>query len=145
MSQDMIQNITSDEVKKIQNEIDEAMNITPENIMDKSIKIPQLYSKFLKHYIFQKRKLNDINTNKARLYSQLYHHYKYDYDYKLDTKKEIETYVLGDEQYVKKQNEYDKQEDVVEYFKDILSIINKMSFNIGHYVELLKIKNGMGR
>jgi len=145
MSQDMIKDVSPEEIKQIRDEIDEAMEITPDNIMEKSIQIPQLCSKFLKHYVYQKRKLNNINTSKARLYSQLYHHYKYDYDYKLDTKKEIEIYVLGDEKHVKMQEDFDKQEDVVEYFKDILSVINKMSFNIGHYVELLKIKNGMGR
>ena len=71
----------------LKNEVDEFLDINSDNVMSKSIGISKFHNKLLKHYLKENKKLKSINTNKDKVYSHLYHKYKYEYYYKLDTKK----------------------------------------------------------
>ena len=50
--------------------------------------------------------------------------------------------VSGDEEMVELSLMYDEQIDIVEYLKDVISQINKMSYSIRSYIDLEKLKNG---
>ncbi len=133
-----------EEFKRLKDEIETMLTITPDNIMSKSIALPKFYNTCLLHFITEKKALKILNNSLAKLYAKLYHHYKFEGNFKLDTKKEIETYVEGDDSYLEKKLEVQNLENVVEYLEQSLSLFNRVGFSIGHYIELLKIKNGMG-
>ena len=120
------------------------LNLTTDNVMEKSLMFNNLFIHYQNLYVSERRKLKDINNTMKKTYAELYHHYKFgEFDFKLDSKTEIETYVFGDDKYYNLKLQYDKQSLQVEYIKSTMDQIQKTSFQIGHYIDLLKIKNGL--
>jgi hypothetical protein len=128
---------------KIQNDFDNDIIITPDNVMNKILMIPKLYSKYLNLYIREKRLLKIINTDVDKLFKKIYHDYKFNKNFVTGTIKEIEKYVSGDDDYIKIKLKFDKQSVYVEYLEKMLQVLNGLGYQINNYVDLLKIKNGI--
>jgi len=130
--------------QKLKKYTEKELKLTPDNVMDKSISLNNLFVHYQNLYVAERRKLKDINNTMKKTYSELYHYYKFEgFDFKLDSKSEIETYVFGDDKYYDLKVKHDKLSLQVEYIKSTMDQIQKTSFQIGHYIDLLKIKNGL--
>jgi len=130
--------------KKLKDFSKENLELTPENVMEKSLKFNNLYIHYHNLYVKEKKLLKDINNNMKKVYSDLYHYYKFGaFDFKLDNKHEIETYIFGNDKYYDLKVKYDEQVIYVDYLLSTMEQIQKTSFQIGHYIDLLKIKNGL--
>ena len=129
--------------KSLQAKVNKDLTITPDNVMQKSLDLSKLYTEYSRRYYAQVAILKNINIEKARMYRRLYHHYKFDGDFRLDTKKEIEVYVLGDDLYCELRRDYEKQTIIVEFLEKTLSNIQRASFTIRDYIELQKFKKGV--
>ncbi len=129
--------------KSLQAKVNKDLTITPDNVMQKSLDLSKLYTEYSRRYYTQVSILKNINIEKVKLYKKLYHHYKFDGDFRLDTKKEIEVYVLGDDLYCELRRDYEKQTIIVEFLEKTLSNIQRASFTIRDYIELQKFKKGV--
>ena len=138
-----IEIMSDEEFKKLQIIAKRDTDINQDNVMEKSLEMTKLYTTYSRKYATQLGKLKNINIEKAKLYKKLYHHYKFDGDFRLDTKKEIEGYVFGDTDYTELRLLADKQTIIVDFLEKTLGNIQRASFNIRDYIELQKFKKGI--
>lgn len=139
-----------EDFEKLKKKVKEELELNPDNIEQQSIKSGTLHQKYLTVYMKELRIYNRLVAEKDRLYGELYHKYKYPsaddgigFQFSLDSKSEIDTYINSNEQYYKKRLDIQNQEIIVKYLEKVLDSINKMSFYIRNYIELMKIKHGL--
>jgi len=118
------------------------LKITEQNIMEKSIQLSNLYSKTLQIYSKELRILKMKKVDMEKTFGELYHKYKFNFDYQLDTKAEVENYIKSDDIYYKLALEYAQQEVQVNFLEQTLGHINNMGFRIKNYIDLKKISLG---
>jgi hypothetical protein len=87
--------------------------------------------------------LNKIIDKKQLIYSQRYEHYKFNYNMKLDSKYDIDTWVNKDDQYRKINVYYMYQSSLCEHLDVILKSLDKRAWAVKNLTELKKIEVGM--
>jgi len=132
-----------DKFRALQAKVNKDLTITQDNVMQKSLDLSKLYTEYSRRYYTQVGILKNINIEKVKLYKKLYHYYKFDGDFRLDTKKEVEIYVLADTEYCQLRLDWDKQSIIVEFLEKTLANIQRASFTIRDYIELQKFKKGV--
>ena len=135
--------LSDEEFEKLQKRVTRDLTLTKDNVMAKSIELPKLYTLYNRLYNRELNVLRNIGNQKHRLYKKLYHKYKFEGDFRLDTKNEIEVYVLGDDDYSDLRIAYDTQSIIVDFLEKTLKSIQRTSFNIRDYIELQKFKKGI--
>jgi len=129
--------------RKLKTYTKEKLELTADNVQSKALEFNNLVIHYQNLYASERQKLKDINNTMKKTYAELYHYYKFEgFDFKLDSKSEIETYVFGNDKYYDLKVKYDMLSIQVDYIKSTMDQIQKTSFQIGHYIDLLKIKNG---
>lgn len=133
-----------DKFQELKKKVEIDLTIDETNAAEKSLKFSSLYNFYLALYIQELRILKRISTEKDKLFGDKYHFYKFgNFDYKLDSAKEIETYVRSDTDFYNKCLEYQNQEIVVKYLEETLTNLNNTNYRIKNYIELYKIKFGL--
>lgn len=131
----------------LKKKVEEDLLVDESNAAEKSLKFSSLYSKYLSLYMQELRILKTISVEKDKLYGELYHKYKFntdkDFNYQLDSGKEIDTYVRKNESFYKKCLDFQNQEIIVKYLEETLSNLNNTGYRIKNYIELLKLKMGI--
>lgn len=136
-------NVWSDEkFENIQKRAYLDTKFTPDNVQAKILELPQLFTKYKKLYLDQRKILKNINTTIKRTRTQKYKYYKFDYDYRLDNASEINTFVDGDDEMCELHVMLDRQEGIVEFLEDTYKMISKYSYILRSYVDLEKLRNG---
>ena len=138
----MIEIYSDEKFLALQKRIIADVLLTRDNVQQKILELPILYTKYKKLYLEQRQLLKNINIDIKKTKAKRYHFYKFDNDFRLDTATEINLYVEGDDEMCQMYILQDKQEGIVEYIKDALSQIDKMSYQIRSYVDLEKLRNG---
>jgi hypothetical protein len=135
--------MTLEQFAKLKEIVEKELQITEDNIEQMSIKSGTLYHKYLKIYSLELQKLKEIAIYKEKVYGELYHKYKFEGQYQLSTKTEVDVYVKSDGIYYKKCLEEANQEIIVKYLEAVVDSILKNGFQIKNYIELMKLKQGM--
>lgn len=134
-----------EELRQLKAYVAREITLTPDNIEEMTLKIPNLIGKFLGRYVDERRLLKELKAEVSTAYHTSYHKHKFDFNYKLDTKSEIESYVFADEDYRAKKLAYDTQEVCTEYIGSVVEMLQKMNFNISYYLDFQKLKLGIVR
>lgn len=132
----------NEDFQKLKKFVEKELKIEESNVMEKSIQLSNLYTKFLQIYTRELKNLKSKHHEKAKVYGELYHHYKFKFDYQLDTKAEVESYIRADDKYYQIALEYSNLEVQVKYLEQILEQINNLGFRIKNYIDLKKISLG---
>ncbi|MFW6173021.1 MAG: recombination mediator protein UvsY [Elusimicrobiota bacterium] len=132
----------NEDFQKLKKFVEKELKIEESNVMEKSIQLSNLYTKFLQIYTRELKNLKSKHHEKAKTYGELYHHYKFKFDYQLDTKAEVESYIRADDKYYQIALEYSNLEVQVKYLEQILEQINNLGFRIKNYIDLKKISLG---
>ena len=127
----------------LQKKVEEDLLLTPDNLQQKILDIPKIYVRYHKLYASQSILLKNIETEIKKTKSELYHKYKFKSDFAIDTMSERMMYVEGDTVMCDLNILYNEQESVVEFLKNTISEISKLSFLIKSYVDLEKLRNGV--
>jgi len=135
--------MTRDEFMKLKTLVEESLKITDDNVMDKTVSLSTLYARLLQIWSKELRILKIKGLDKDKVYGELYHHYKYKFNFQLDTKAEIEAYIKGDDKYYKIALEYAEQEIIVKFIEQSLEHINNIGFRIKNYIDLKKMSKGL--
>ena len=143
----------SEEFNELKNILEEELTFDPTSYKDmqqKLSKIPNLLQTYLTIYINQKEILNDLETRLKETYASLYHKYKYptkgdglEFEYNLETKNEINLYVEGNEDYIKKSLIVEKQRIQVEYLEKTLQNIRDMLWSLKYTIDQRKFFEGI--
>lgn len=135
--------MTFEQLEDLKKQIMEETAITPDNAMAMSLKIPNLYMKYLDIYTAEKKKLKKYEQDLDQCFAEKFKHYRFHGDYKVSTKSEADSFVYGDPEYHAKRIRVDGQTVVVDYLHSVVSAISKMGFSINQYLEFVKLKNGI--
>lgn len=123
-------------------EVEEDFKLRKDQLDTKLREIPNLHSKYLRHYYREKKKLVELEVDLKSLYLQKWKYYKNDYDFVVDNK-HINFYIDGDKEYNTKLLELGRQKNLVEYFSNLLKKCNSLSFDIRNMIEYIKFINGV--
>jgi len=138
-----IQVLSDEKFLKLQKQLYSDITITPDNVNEKIIELPKIYAKYQNLYVGQRRILKNINISIQQTKKRLYHKYKFQSDFSLDNATERMLYVEGDDEMCDLYMLKDKQDVIVDYLKENLVEISKMSYLIRSYVDLEKMRNGV--
>jgi hypothetical protein len=127
----------------LQKKVISDLTLTRDNINGKLLDLPKIHAKYRKLYYDQKKILNNVENALRVERKKKYHFYKFDNNFVLDNATERMLYVDGDDEICEISYLRDKQQDIVEFLKDTLNQISKMSFIIRSYVDLEKLRNGV--
>lgn len=134
--------MNNEEFLKIRKQIDLEFVTTPDNFKEQLRQAPLRATKYQHVYIQEKRILDSLKIKLKKIYKELYKHYRWDNDYQLDTKKEIEIYIEGDDKYLDILSDYQEHEIRVKYFEEQIKLFRSMSFWYNVYVKYLELQEG---
>lgn len=129
--------------EQLKKHIEESLTLDKENVMNKTLELSMLHDNVLRLYLKESRNLKILKTERDYLYGKKYHHYKFQFEYELGPKNEIETYIFADDEYHQKRLIVQEQEVVVDYLQGVMDNIKQTSFQIKAYVDLLRIQQGL--
>ena len=91
------------------------------------------------------RKLKEIQSTKDKQYTTLLHGFRKNGYEGFEVKgKEVDHYISLDEAYQKVISKFKDQEYIVKYLEGVMEQVNKISFNIKNFVDIQKVKMGIG-
>lgn len=137
------ENVHYEFFEKLKSELKEELNITADNIMDKSLKISHYYQKYLNIYLKYIDKCKNFFIERDRIYSILYNFYSKNFKYKLSTKGEIESYIFGNKNYIDISRSCNTFDNFVKFLEKTLDNIKNSNFSIKNYIEYRKFINGV--
>jgi hypothetical protein len=135
--------MTLDDLEKLKSIFEKEISINEDNVLKMSIDLTKISSKYLKIYIKEIRIKKRMEIEKDQLYGKLYHKYKHEFKFQMDSAKEIDTYVRSDESYYQKSLELSNQETITDFLEKALEIINKAGFSVKNYIDLMKLRSGI--
>lgn len=135
--------MTEAEFIKLKKWVEESLHVTEDEqqVMQLSSKVPQVFQIILDLYSANLYELKKLKLKRDRKKAELIKYYKEDHQRAL-APKEIEEYILLDDDYYKTLGEYDWLSMVVGYIENTLDNIKKISFNIKNWIEIRKFFEG---
>lgn len=134
--------MTLEELNKLKLIVDKDLKFTDDNISQKLLDYPYTFHKYLDLYIKEKRELDSLDRKKKRIYQERYNFFKFKNTFRLDSAKEIETYINGDEEFDKVCLEYNIQEVVCTYFVELMDMLKKSTFAMQSYIKMREFLAG---
>ena len=134
--------MTFPEFQLLKVEIEDSLKISKDNISEKSISVPYSHSKYINIFSREFKLFRDLSIKKDKLYGKLYHYYKFDFNYSLSSKTEIEPYINNNDEYYKLLLEMNEQEEIVKYLEKIVKVFEGLSFSIKNFIEYQKFISG---
>ena len=128
---------------QLQKRIIKDIELTKDNVQEKILELPILYTKYRKLYFEQRRILKNISNEIKQTKKERYHYYKFSAGFRLDSATEIKLYVDGDDELCTLRLLYDKQDGIVSFLEQTVQDISRMSYLIRSYVDLEKLRNGV--
>lgn len=129
-------------MKKIKEIAKIDLSFNDDNLHNKLAKHPVVCQKWLDLLMSEKRNFIELQKSKEKKFSELYHYYKFKYDFKLDSKSEIEIYIKGNKQYDIILEKYNESVVIIELLDETLKNIRNMGFSMKHYLDLKVFLSG---
>jgi len=127
----------------IRNQILEEIKLTEDNIHKKVLKAPMLASRYSSLLIKEQRILHNLEGQKNKVYKRLVIHYKQPKNNLLiETKSDLETFVLGHDNYVNINKLCNEHKIRVDFYKEHIAMFKNLSYIYSSYVEYKKLKEG---
>lgn len=130
--------------EELKKEILDELKIDEFNIQGKTLKSPVLASRYMNRYLIEKQLLDKLNRTKDKLFKKLFIKYRKGNNI-ANTKTEVESFVNGDDDFIKIKARCQVQEGRVNFLKEHVSIFRNLSYIYSTYVEHEKLKQGEGR
>lgn len=128
-------------LEEIQQLVDKDLKIESTQLHAISIDAPLLHNKYYKLLSRERLALKKIESDVASIIKEKHNYYAFNYQFTLD-KKEVKSYIDGDEEVVKKVNLLELQKEKIKYLEAVIDNINRISFNIKNAIDFLKFTHG---
>ena len=136
--------MTSEEFAELKRRAKEDLQFDKTTALEKCRGISTLYQNWLDVFNRESGKFVVLDLEKDKLYGELYKTYKYESNFTWESQKEIESQIKCDPQWLKLMAEIGKQKLVVDWLQETLGNINRLSFSIKNYIEIMKVQGGFG-
>lgn len=130
-------------LNQLKTHITNTLTLTKENVHQKTLELSNLHDNVLKLYVKEMKTLKRLKAERDQLYGKLYHKFKFNFDYELGPKNEVEAYIFAEDEFHEKRIDIQEQETIVEYLSGVMDNIKNTSFQIKAYVDMLKIQQGL--
>jgi hypothetical protein len=128
---------------KLKDFVEKELTFNEDNVERMSLNFSNIYMKYLRVFTNETKILKELYYEKQKMFGKLLHHFKFEVEFQLDSKSEIESYIRSDDNYYNLCLKYSNQEIIVDYLEKTLSRINTMGFEIKNYIEIIKLKKGL--
>lgn len=129
--------------KRLKKMVENELSLDENDISTMSFKIPNLYQKYLDIFSNEFLELNNLEVEIKSKFGELYKKYKYKDDYEWSNKNEIESQIHSNEDFRNLRIRFNEQEFIVKYLEKTLENINRLSFSLKNYIDIMKFKHGM--
>jgi D-hexose-6-phosphate mutarotase len=132
--------------KELQSEMEKELEITQDNIQEKSMALSRIYQKYLRIFSSEQIELNKLEAMRSEMYSKLYSELKKNGVDGVDVGKnrnEIESYMGLNKEYREILYKIANQQTYLKNIELSLENISKTSFSIKNYIDLAKMKLGI--
>ena len=135
--------MTYEDFKKLKRRALEDLEFNEDNAIELSIKVPNLYQKYLSLYINELDKYKKLVVKRDRMYGELLRNEKVNGDIEWKSKDEYNSVIMTNDNYYDLKLKTQEQEHIVKFLEDTLDNIKRMSFNIKNFIDLKKFLAGM--
>lgn len=134
--------MTTEEFNALKQQAVADLKFDKTNVLEKCQSVPSLYQHWLDVFNRESAKFVRLQLEQDKLYGFLYDKYKNKVQEAWDSNKEIESQVKCDKEWLTLARDYSKQKIIVDYLQETLGNINRMSYSIKNYIEILKYQGG---
>lgn len=124
------------------NEIETALTLHSHDIDRKIYEAPNVHNKILRQMIIEKNKLNKLETKYNKIFGEKFHYYRYNHEVKIESKEVAIFYVKNDPEFIKINDEFNKQSLLVETIERWMKKATSISFDIKNVIQYLEFMNG---
>lgn len=134
--------INFDEVmERFLKEAEEDFNFNNADLEDKLRQVPNLHSKWLRHFYRQSHKLLVKEKALAVIWREKLNHYLYHYEYEVKPN-QVKFYIESDDEYSVIFYQVSCQRKLVEMLEGILKKTTQLSFDMNNLIKFKELKEG---
>lgn len=122
------------ELNKLKSDLESDLDITDDNVLDKSLRVPHLYQKYLSYYIKESIALKKMKVELDEFYGKAIEELVKG-PLKL-SKGEMDHFVEGNKEYCDKRRSYYFQEQCCVFLENSVQNVKNLSFNIKNFIDL---------
>jgi CRISPR/Cas system CSM-associated protein Csm2 small subunit len=122
-------------------EAEEDFNLDKADLEAKLRTIPNLHSKWLRHFYKQSHKLMKKDKELAVIWRDKLNHYLFHYEYEVKHT-QVKFYIDSDDEYSKIFYQVECQRKIVEMIESILKKTTQLSFDINNLIKFKELKAG---
>jgi CRISPR/Cas system CSM-associated protein Csm2 small subunit len=116
-------------------------NFDKADLEDKLRKVPNLHSKWLRHFYRQSHKLIQKEKELAKMWRDKLNHYLFHYKYEVKHT-QVKYYIESDEEYSVIFYQCNCQRNIVDCLESILKKTTQLSFDMNNLIKLKEMKAG---
>lgn len=135
--------MTLQDLSKLKEIARKELKFTDDGLQSKIANQPIYTQKWLDLLLKEKHILSVIEAEKDKVYGKLYHKYKYESDFRLDTRGEIDVYVKADDAFDIVLKKYNESLVIVEWLDETLKNFRAMAWSMKNHLDLRKFLSGM--
>jgi hypothetical protein len=128
-------------LEKYLKEAEEDFNFDKADLEDKLRKVPNLHSKWLRHFYRQSHVLLKKEKDLAKMWRDKLNFYLFDYEYEVKHT-QVKFYIESDDEYSVIFYQCNCQRKIVDALESILKKSTQLSFDISNLIKLKELKAG---
>jgi CRISPR/Cas system CSM-associated protein Csm2 small subunit len=130
-----------DIIEKYLKEAEEDFNFSKADLEDKLRSVPNLHSKWLRHFYRQAHKLIVKEKELSKVWRDKLNHYLFHYEYEVKPT-QVKYYIESDDEYSVIFYQVNCQKKIVECLESILKKTTQLSFDMNNLIKLKELKAG---
>lgn len=135
--------MTNDDFNKLQKYLDTKLEFTHENLSTKLMEYASVHQTLLKILSNLHKEKNILDEKRSELYGTLYRHYKFESEYRWETKNEIESQIFSDKKFTTLVKEISDLEVQITYVGKTVDGMKSLSYTARSYIDYQKLINGI--
>jgi hypothetical protein len=113
------------------------------NFKEKALKVSDVLCKLVTAYYQEKNVLSRLEVIKKKVYGELFNKYRFNFEYQLDSRIEVDVYINADDKYYDISLKHARQENIVKVIELHIKNVNLMSHGITNFTKMHMLENGL--
>lgn len=131
------------EFKELQDYLEEKLTFNEDNIAVQTMELASIHHKLIRLLSSMTKDKVSIETKLDEMYGALYKYYKFESEYRWETKGEIESQIYSDKKYSPIKEKLNQITVQITFVGKSLDSLKEISYQIKNYIEFQKLMNGV--
>jgi len=141
-SESIINPSDDDTLSKLRSKVAVDLEIDKDNIKNEVASNCNKYHRYLELYQKENEVESKLQILKKRAYGKLYHKLKFQNNFRLKSKDEIEAYIYSDKTMIQIMNRINKCKNTIEYLDHVLQLFKMRGYALKELVDIAKLEAG---